>query len=356
MTKDYYNILGVSKDASKEDIKKSYKKLAKKYHPDLNKNGDAETKFKEINEAVSVLADDQKRAQYDQFGSTDFGGAQQGFDFTDFMRGFDFGQFGGGFDDIFEKFFGGRGRRQRGADLAQEVVITLEEVAEGVMKTLNVNKLDVCSDCNGSGGDRDSCEICKGHGVQTKTQRTPFGMFQTQMRCRDCGGEGSQVVKECKKCHGEGRVRVRKALSIKIPPGVEEGMRLRVRGEGVAPEHGGEPGDLYVIIRVEEHPIFIRRDNDILLEVPISFSQAVLGDKIEVPTLNGKATLKIPAYTQNDTLFKMSGKGIGGVGDQLVKVTVNVPEKMSKKELKVVKDLSGLEKEKPAGFLKKFFR
>ena len=363
MTKDYYKTLGVSRDAGKEAIKKAYKKLAKQYHPDLNKSPDAEQKFKEINEAVSVLADDEKRAHYDQFGTPDGAGTQQGFDFTDFMRGFDFGQFGGGFDDIFERFFGGGGRRRqrrRGADLMQELEVPLEDAAEGATKMVLVNKLERCAACGGRGGEREPCRECSGHGVQTRTQRTPFGLFQTSATCRACGGEGSSVSKACKACHGEGRVRARKELDVSIPAGVDDGTQLRLRGEGIAPEGGGEPGDLYIVVRVKKHPIFSRRENDILLELPISFPQAVLGDSIDIPVLNGKAALRIPENTQNGTVFRMQGKGIrsydGSAGDQLVKVFIKVPEKMGRKERALVEELGKLEQEKPSGFLKKFFR
>ncbi len=360
MTKDYYDLLGLKKDASKEDIKKAYKKLAKKYHPDLNPNNkEAEHKFKEINEAVSVLADDQKRQQYDQFGTAD-GQSFEGFDFSDFMRGRGAEDFFGGFEGIFESFFGGRGRaqRSRGADIAQEVEITLEEAAHDTTKTINVNKLDRCAACDGKGGDRETCQNCKGSGMFMRTQRTPFGIFQTSSACRECGGSGSTLKKVCAKCHAEGRVRVRKDIDVTIPAGVEEGMQLRVRGEGIAGENGAASGDLYIVVKIKEHEIFTRKGNSIMLEVPISFTQAVLGDEIDVPTLNGKAELKIPPHTQNDTVFRMRGKGLNsryGVGDQYVKVHIKVPEKLTKEQHELVKKLAQLEKEKPTSFLNKFF-
>ncbi|MBI4153288.1 molecular chaperone DnaJ [Candidatus Woesearchaeota archaeon] len=361
MTKDYYDLLGLKKDASKEDIKKAYKRLAKKYHPDLNPNDkDAEHKFKEINEAVSVLADDQKRQHYDQFGTAD-GQSFEGFDFSDFMRGAGFKDFFGGFDDIFDSFFGGRrghAQRSRGADIAQEVEITLEDAAHDTTQTIHVNKLDRCSACNGSGGDRETCQNCKGSGMFMRTQRTPFGIFQTSSTCRDCAGSGSTIKKACGKCHGEGRIRMRKDLELNIPAGVEEGMQLRVRGEGIAGENGAAAGDLYIVIRIKEHEIFTRKGNSIFLEVPISFTQAVLGDEIEVPTLNGKAELKIPPYTQNDTVFRMRGKGLQsryGMGDQYVKVHIKIPEKVTHEQQELIMKLAKSEKEKPASFLKKFF-
>jgi len=356
MSKDYYETLGINKDATKEEIKKAYKKLAKKYHPDINKAEDAESKFKEINEAVSVLADEQKRQRYDQYGSADEN-SQGGF--GDFSRGFDFSG-GSGFESIFEQFFGGGSRRQqprRGPDLVQEVELTLEQVATGTTKKINVNKLSRCKTCTGTGGELETCDTCKGTGILTRTRRTPFGLFQTQANCSTCNGLGQQIKVACKTCHGEGRVRERKDLEVEIPAGIDEGTRLRVRGEGVMPEHG-EPGDLFLIVNIKEHAIFKRDHGNILLEVPLSFTQAVLGDEIDVPILNGKATLKIPKNTQNDTIFRMRGKGVPdghGTGDQLVRVNIKVPEKLTKKQLDLIKELSKLEKEKPTSFFKKFF-
>lgn len=366
MSKDYYKILGVDKKASKEEIKKAYKKLAKKYHPDINKGPEAESKFKEINEAVSVLADDQKRSQYDQFGTTNFGAGGGGFGgagFSDFMRGFDFGSFD--FDNIFDMFFGGgrrrRSRASRGADLQYEMEISLKEAAEGVKKKVDLNKLDICSECSGKGGDLESCSECGGNGFTRKTARTPFGVFQTQTACSKCRGSGQSIKKECAKCHGEGRIRVRKTITVTIPAGVDNGNRLRVRGEGIAGENGGGSGDLYVVVYVTPDEVFKRDGDDLYLEVPISFTQAALGDEIEVPTLNGKAKLKIPAGTSSHTLFKMKGKGMPnlegyGQGDQLVRVEVKIPAKMNKKQKELLKQFSKLEKEKPSkSFLNKIF-
>lgn len=364
MSKDYYKILGVSKDSSKEEIKKAYKKLAKKYHPDINKEDGAEQKFKEINEAVSVLADDNKRQQYDQFGTADFGAGGGGFGgagFSDFMRGFDFGSFD--FDNIFDMFFGGGGRRRsrasRGADLQYDLEIGLKEAAFGTKKEIPLNKLDKCKACNGQGGDLESCSECGGNGVVRKTARTPFGLFQTQTRCPKCKGSGMSIKKKCPECHGEGRIRVKKTISVEIPPGVDNGTRVRVRGEGIAGENGGGTGDLYVMIYVKPDKVFKRDGDDIYVNVPISFAQAALGDEIEVPTLEGKAKLKIPAGTASHTLLRMKGKGIAdlnghGVGDQMVRVEIQVPEKMGKKQRDLVKEMAKLEKEKPSkSFLKK---
>ncbi|MCK4589475.1 MAG: molecular chaperone DnaJ [Nanoarchaeota archaeon] len=365
MSKEYYKILGVSKEASKEEIKKAYKRLAKKYHPDINKEPDAEAKFKEINEAVSVLADDNKRQRYDQFGTTDFG-AGQGFGgagFSDFMRGFDFGSFD--FDNIFDMFFGGgrrrRSRASQGADLQYDLEISLEEAAFGVEKKIPLNKLDICKDCAGQGGDLETCTGCGGHGFVRKTARTPFGMFQTQTACPKCRGSGSSLKKKCSKCDGEGRIRVKKTITVTIPPGVDSGNRLRVRGEGIAGENGGGTGDLFVVIYVRPDNVFKRDGDDLYLEVPISFTQAALGDEIEVPTLEGRAKLRIPAGTASHTLFKMKGKGIVdlegyGRGDQMVRVEIQVPTKLNKKQKTLIKEMEKLEKEKPSkSFLNKIF-
>ena len=367
MTKDYYKILGVEKSASKEEIKKAYKNLAKKYHPDINKEADAETKFKEINEAVSVLADDGKRQQYDQFGTTDFNSSQGGFGgagFSDFMRGFDFGS--GDLGNIFDMFFGGgrgrgRSRSSRGSDLQFDLEITLEEAAFGTEKEVPLNKLDICEECDGQGGELDTCSECRGNGFVRKTARTPFGMFQTQTTCPKCRGRGSSLKKKCAKCGGEGRIRTKKTITVKIPPGVDSGNRLRVRGEGIAGENGGGSGDLFVVVYVKPDKVFKRDGDDLYLEMPISFTQAALGDEIEVPTLSGKAALRIPAGTQSHTIFRMKGKGIVnlegyGQGDQMVRVLVEVPEKLNKKQRELLKEFSKLEKENPSkSFLKKIF-
>ncbi|MFC1801485.1 molecular chaperone DnaJ [Nanoarchaeota archaeon] len=363
MSKDYYEILGVSKSSSKEEIKKAYKKLAKKYHPDINKEEGAEAKFKEINEAVSILADEQKRQQYDQFGTTDFsgGGGFGGAGFSDFMRGFDFGSFD--FDNIFDMFFGGgrrrRSRSSRGADLQYDLEISLKEAATGIEKNIPLNKLDICKECKGQGGDLESCDNCGGNGVVRKTTRTPFGLFQTQSACPKCRGSGSSIKKKCVKCDGEGRIRIKKTISVKIPAGIDTGNRLRVRGEGIAGENGGGAGDLYVVVYVESDKVFKRDGNDLYLEVPLSFTQAALGDEIEVPTLDNKVKLKIPAGTQNNTLFRIKGKGIPdlngyGMGDEMVRVDIKVPKKLNKNQKDLIKELDKLEKEKPSkSFLKK---
>jgi molecular chaperone DnaJ len=367
MAKDYYKTLGVDKNATKEEIKRAYKRLAKKYHPDLNKdNPDAEPKFKEINEAASVLADDEKRSQYDQFGTTaeNFGGhGFGGFNFDDLMgnifeSGFDF-------DSIFDSFFGGsnifgrrRKGRERGADLRYDLEITLEEAAEGAEKTITIPRLERCPDCHGKGGEgEEECPDCHGSGVLRRTQRTPFGLFSTQTTCRKCHGEGSIISKKCQKCHGEGRVEKTRKLEIKIPAGSETGTNLRVMGEGEAGQKGAAAGNLYVIIHVKPHKIFEREGNDLYVEVLLSFTTAALGGQIEVPTLKGKAALKIPPGTQTGTIFRMRGKGMpslhgDGNGDQNVRVRIITPKKLSKKQKEL---LSQFEKTEKNNLLSKLF-
>lgn len=362
MTKDYYKILNVEKSASKEQIKKAYKKLAKKFHPDLNKDNQkqAEEKFKEINEAVSVLGDDNKRSQYDQYGSDYFKqGGRGGFDFSDFAKGFGgFSDFG----DIFEEFFSGRRKRTRvykGNDLLFQIEITLEEAAFGTKKTIHLNKQEKCDACKGEGGTGiKTCGTCHGTGHITSVRRTPFGAFQSTGTCHDCGGQGKTIENICSVCRGKGTVKKKKTLEVKIPAGIDNASRLRLQAEGDAAPKDGIPGDLYLEVYVKEHKYFKRKNYDILLEIPITYTQAVLGDKIEVPTLHGKTILKIPSGTQPETIFKMKDKGIQHLnghfyGDQLVKVNVKVPKKLSGKYKKVIQELNKLEEKPQKSFLNK---
>lgn len=356
--KDYYETLGVSRDASKEEIKRAYKKLAKKYHPDLNKSEDASDKFKELNEAAAILGDDQKKQNYDQFGTADFsnmGGG--GFDSSDFANfGFDFGEI---FDQFFGGRFGGGGRRRssstRGDNLRFDLEITLEEAAKGTKKTVVIPRHETCAKCNGLGGtDAKECPECHGAGVLKQTSRTPFGIFSTTRTCRTCDGVGEVVKNICEHCDGIGKVKNNKKLEIEIPAGVEEGTRLRVSEEGEAGDRGGPSGDLYVLIHVQEHKIFKRRGNDIYLEYPLSFSEAALGTTIEIPTLEGKAKLKIPSGTQPGTVFRMKGKGIPdlhgyGQGNQNVIVIVKIPEKLTKKQKELLKEFDKESKKKKKG-------
>lgn len=358
MAKDYYETLGVDRSARKEDIKRAYKRLAKKYHPDLNKSDPAlADKFKEINEAAAVLGDDQKRAQYDQFGSAEGfqGGDFSGFDFADFMQGgFDFGDI---FDRFFNRGFGfdeGRGA-QRGHNLRFDLEITLEESAEGITKQIVIPKLEECSHCSGTGAEKasdiETCSVCKGSGTERQTRRTPFGIFATTTTCRNCEGTGQVIKNPCLECKGQGRLEVKKRLKVNIPAGVEEGMRLRVAGEGEAGQRGSGSGDLFVVIHIKPHKILERAGNDLFMEMPITFAQAALGDEIEVPTLKGKSTLKIPPGTQPDTVFRMRGKGIPnlqgfGTGSQNVKITVQVPTRLSAKQKELLKQFEKTGKKK----------
>jgi molecular chaperone DnaJ len=355
---NYYETLGLSKGASKEEIKKAYKKLAKKHHPDLNKGDTAsETKFKEINEAFSTLNNDQKRARYDQYGSADsgagFGGGGSGFE------GFDVG---GGFGDIFDSFFGGSGRGRagrgprRGHDLQYEIQVTLEEAYAGVKKTIKIPKHDVCKHCSGSGAENASdivtCGTCNGAGRVTQQQKTPFGIFQSQGVCPSCNGDGKTIKNPCSKCSGAGKVKVNKNLEIKIPAGVDTGNQLRVPQEGEAGERGAQPGDLYVVMRVIGHKIFDRDEDNISTSVPISYAQAVIGTSIPVPTLDGAANLKIPAGTESGTTFRMRGKGMPrlqghGYGDEMVTIQIETPQKLSKKQKELLEAFEDSLKEKP---------
>ncbi|MBW2963930.1 molecular chaperone DnaJ [Candidatus Woesearchaeota archaeon] len=358
MAKDYYDILGVPKTATRDEIKKAYKRLAKKYHPDVNKELGSAEKFKEINEAAAVLGDDQKRAHYDKFGTAEFpGGAGPGagFDFS----GFDFGGGNFDFDDLFESLFAGgpfggfrtqrrRGPRQ-GADLRYDIELELEDAVKGAVKHIRIPRYETCSRCSGSGAEPGSsvttCPDCNGSGVMSRTQRTPFGMFQTTSTCRRCHGEGKTIDKPCSECDGDGRIEAEREIKIDIPAGVDDGTTLRLGGQGEAGEKNARPGDLYVVTHVRPNKIFERRGNDLYVEVPISFVTAVLGDHIEVPTIDGKAKLKIPEGTQSNTLFRMSGKGVpylqgSSVGSQFVRVVVHTPDSLNTKQKSALKEFA----------------
>lgn len=361
MAKDYYKVLGVEKAASHDEIKSAYKKLAKKYHPDLNKSPEATEKFKEINEAAAVLGDQQKRQQYDQFGTADFNGqGMGGFDFSQFSgRGFDF-------DDIFEQFFSGfgmgSGRRRgpsRGHDLIYDLDIELDEAAKGVNKTVSVIKQSTCPACDGTGAATKSglskCDECKGAGVTRQTRRTPFGYFSTQTTCKTCQGTGEVIEDPCKECGGEGRIETNKELEIKVPPGVEDGMRLRLSNEGEAGERGASSGDLYVTVHVKPSKLYRRDGDDLHIEVPISFGLAAMGGDIEVPTLDGPERLKIPAGTQPGTVFRLKARGMPnvrgyGTGSLLVHATVKVPEKLTKRQAELLREFEGLASKKKGWF------
>lgn len=340
--RDYYEVLGVTRSASVEEVKRSYRKLAVKFHPDKNP-GDpqAEDKFKELGEAYDVLMDADKRAAYDRFGHAAFeqgGGFRGGFHdpFDIFREVFGGGGGGGIAGNIFETFFGGaRGEdRQRGADLRYDMQITLEEAAFGVEKEIEVRKLDICDKCKGSGAETGSrtvnCPVCGGRG-QVITSR---GFFQVSQTCPRCRGVGQIVEKPCRQCDGEGRIERASRIKLKIPAGIADGSRLRSSRNGEAGIRGGPQGDLYVVVHIQEHKIFQRDEDNLYCEVPIPFTLATLGGEVHVPTLEGKANLKIPAGTQSGQMFKLRGKGIVHVngherGDLLVRVIVEVPTKLN---------------------------
>ena len=347
--KDYYETLGVSKNASETEIKKAYKRLAMKYHPDKNQDNkaEAEAKFKEVKEAYEILTDPQKKAAYDQYGHAAFeqghGGAGAG--------GFGgFGGFGGGsaFDDIFSDFFGGgRGRGQaasRGNDLQYNISLTLEEAASGVSKEIKVPTWVNCDVCHGQGTEKASdvvtCNTCHGAGVVQMRQ----GFFAVQQECPTCHGRGKVVKNPCKKCHGEGRVQKTKTLSVTIPAGVDTGNRIRLSGEGEAGLNGAPAGDLYVQVQVKPHAIFERDGTNLHCEIPINIVLASLGGEVEVPTLNGKVSLTIPAETQTGKMFRLRGKGIkslrgSAVGDLYCHVAVETPVNLTSKQKELLKEL-----------------
>ena len=348
--KDYYELLGVSKGASEEEIKKSYRKLAMKYHPDRNPDDKtAEGKFKEAKEAYEILSDDQKRAAYDQYGHAAFengggpGGAGAG----------GFGDFGGDFGDIFGDIFGGaaggRGQQRsnvyRGADLRYNMEVSLEQAAKGTETKIRIPVMSACEPCNGtgakSGKSASTCGTCAGHG-QVRMQQ---GFFSVQQTCPKCHGTGKTIAKsdECNSCHGDGRTKQHKTLSVKIPAGVDEGDRIRLSGEGEAGVNGGPTGDLYVVIHLKKHDIFERDGGDLHCEMPISFSTAALGGEIEVPTLDGAAKMKVPTETQTGAVFRLRGKGIkplraSNPGDLMVHVAVETPVKLTEKQKKLLRE------------------
>ncbi|MBV7299001.1 molecular chaperone DnaJ [Enterovibrio paralichthyis] len=371
--RDFYEVLGVSRDASERDIKKAYKRLAMKYHPDKNPGDDtAADKFKEVKLAYEVLTDDQKRAAYDQYGHAAFeqGGMGGG------------GGFGGGadFSDIFGDVFGdifgggrrgGQARAQRGADLRYNMELTLEDAVRGVTKEIEVPTYVSCDSCSGSGAKPGSspqtCGTCHGQGQVQMRQ----GFFAVQQTCPTCHGRGKIIKDPCDKCHGQGRVQKTKTLSVKIPAGVDTGDRIRLTGEGEAGEYGAPAGDLYVQVHVRDHHIFTRDGNNLYCEVPVSFTMAALGGEVEVPTLDGRVSLKVPPETQTGRMFRMRGKGVqsvrgGGLGDLICKLVVETPVNLSSKQKELLREFeetlggTAAKKHKPKseGFfdgVKKFF-
>lgn len=362
--RDYYEVLGVSKNASETEIKKAFRKLARKYHPDLNKDNpkEAEKKFKEVNEAYEVLSDAKKRAQYDQFGHAAFsngsGGSGAGAgDFGGFGGFGGFSDFGDASDlgDIFGSFFGGGGRSsrrrgpQRGDDLRYNLEIDFEAAAFGKNVELTIPRTEECKKCHGTGAAEgtqpETCPKCNGSGQVQEVHNTPFGRMVNAHQCDRCGGTGKVIKKPCPACNGTGHTRVNRKISVKIPAGVDSNSRIRVSGGGEAGDRGGSPGDLYVYITVRPHKIFQREGNDVICEVPISFVQAALGDKIEVPTLDGRVEISVPAGVQSGTILRMKGKGIprlrgSGRGDQHVRVKVLTPQKLTAKQKSLLQEFA----------------
>lgn len=356
--KDYYEVLGVNKNSTDEEIKKAYRKLARQYHPDLNRDDPktAEAKMKEINEAYDVLKDKDKRAQYDQFGHAAFSGAgygQSGTYSNINMEDIFNGMGGFGFEDIFSDFFGGgsksRQKRgpQKGADLRYDLQITFEEAAFGKKMTIKVPRMETCEECGGTGAKKgtkpDECPDCHGTGMRQTTTRTPFGVISNARPCERCHGTGQIVKNPCNKCHGNGKTRVQRDIDLKIPRGIDEGQRLRISGGGQAGENGGAPGDLYVYINIKPHKIFTRQGTNVYCEIPISFVQATLGAKIEAPTIDGKVELTIPEGTQSGEVHRIRGKGIPilngeGRGDEFVKIKVLTPKNLSARQRKLLLD------------------
>lgn len=339
--KDYYDILGISKGASDDEIKKAYRKLAMKYHPDRNPdNKEAEDKFKDINEAYQVLSDPQKKSQYDQFGTTDFNGGFGG------AGGFDFSGMGG-FEDIFDSFFGGgfssrrRNGPERGADLEYTLNLTFEEAVFGIEKEISISKNENCDTCNGTGSKPGSnpktCDKCGGTGQVRYQRNTPLGSFVSTSTCDKCNGTGKVITDPCSHCHGKGTVRKNKKVKIKIPAGVDTGNVLPLRGQGEPGKNGGPSGDLYINLRVSPHKLFNRKGFDIYIEEHISFGKASLGTELKVPTIDGDVKYKVPAGTQSGTVFRLKGKGVPrvnghGRGDEYVKIIVDIPKSLNEKQ------------------------
>ncbi|MDH3591683.1 MAG: molecular chaperone DnaJ [Planctomycetota bacterium] len=358
--RDYYEVLGVPKNAAEAAIKSAYRKIALKYHPDKNPgNKEAEEAFKEAAEAYEVLSDSEKRARYDQFGHRGVGGSGPQFGsvediFSAFGDIFG-GRGGGGGGSIFEELFGGggqargRGQRNRGSHLKVDLVITLDDVAKGTKKTIEIKRNESCGDCRGSGAQAgtkpQTCVQCAGRGF-VAVQR---GFFAMRTTCPRCQGAGEVIDKPCRSCSGSGRVPQAREVTVTIPPGVEDGMQLRVSGEGEAGPRGGTRGDLYVELHVKAHPIFRRQGNDIALDLPVGFTQATLGTDLDVPTLKGKTSLSIPPGTQSGTVLRMRGLGLPaldgyGVGHQMVRVIVEVPTKLTDEQDVLLRKYAALEK------------
>lgn len=363
--RDFYEVLGVQKGASDDEIKKAYRKMAKQYHPDLNPGDkEAEAHFKEVNEAYEVLSDGEKRSRYDQYGHA---GVDPNFGAGGYGGGVnvDFGDLG----DIFSSFFGG-GRRQnpngprRGSDVGASVILSFEEAAKGCKKQVTVRVVEACDECKGSGAAKgtsaQTCPNCRGTGQETRQQRTPFGVMQTQAACSRCRGRGKIIETPCRTCSGTGQVRREKTIGVNIPAGIDEGQVISVRGCGNAGANGGPAGDLQVEISVRPHPIFERNGYDILCPLPITFVQAALGAEVQLPTLDGKIPFTVKEGTQPGDLFRIKGKGIPyvngrGTGDEIVQIIVEMPKNLTSEQKKILRQLEDKTDDKQYQKRRKFF-
>ena len=344
--RDYYEVLGIPKASSEEDIKKAFRKLAFQYHPDRNKDPGAEAKFKEINEAYAVLSDVEKRSNYDRFGHAGNNGgyASRGFENYDF----------GGFGDIFDSFFGGTGTRTRraerkGADLRHALRISFEEAVFGCEKEFTITRTEPCDRCRGSGSEPgtqpERCPLCKGLGEVRRVQQSIFGQFVSVTTCERCRGSGRVVTSPCTQCRGSGRERRSRKIAVKIPAGVDGGSQIRLTGEGEPGIAGAPPGNLYITVSVEKHLVFERDGDNILLEYSINIAQAALGDEVIVPTVDGSVSLKIPAGTEPGKVFRLRGKGVPHLGstergDQLVSIKIVIPQKLDKRQKSLLEDFA----------------
>lgn len=380
--RDYYEVLGIGKNATDAEIKSAYRKLAKKYHPDLNPGDkEAEEKFKEVNEANDVLSDPQKRQRYDQFGfagvdpnyaaangggAGGFGGGFGGVDLGDIFGDI----FGGGFGGGFSGFGGGSSTRtanapRKGHDIQASVILTFEEAAHGCSKKITINRQDTCPDCGGTGAAKgtspETCPDCGGRGYVVTQQRTPFGVMQSQQPCSHCGGRGTIIRNPCKTCRGTGKTAARKSLETNIPAGIDDDQNIALRGQGDAGSNGGPAGDVIVHVTVKADPMFERDGYDVTIHVPITFSQAVLGDDVEVPTVDGRIVQHIPEGTQSGTKFRLRGQGIQylngrGRGDQYVIVDVEIPKKVTRAQREALKAFEDSMKEDNYEKRKGFFK
>ena len=365
--RDYYEVLGIGKNATDAEIKSAYRKLAKKYHPDLNPgNKEAEEKFKEVNEANDVLSDPQKRQRYDQFG---FAGVDPNYAAAN-GGGAGGDIFGGGFGGGFSGFGGGSSTRtanvpRKGHDIQASVILTFEEAAHGCSKKITINRQDTCPDCGGTGAAKgtspETCPDCGGRGYVVTQQRTPFGVMQSQQPCSHCGGRGTIIRNPCKTCRGTGKTAARKSLEINIPAGIDDDQNIALRGQGDAGSNGGPAGDVIVHVTVKADPMFERDGYDVTIHVPITFSQAVLGDDVEVPTVDGRIVQHIPEGTQSGTKFRLRGQGIQylngrGRGDQYVIVDVEIPKKVTRAQREALKAFEDSMKEDNYEKRKGFFK